>query len=102
MGPFQVLLIRSVVMLGIVLHGSFYCTLALGKRWLEAAGKRGIPAIVYEAGEPMRFNQKAIALGEPEGVKLAWRPQNRVEVVSGQPREALAKAIAEEGYVVAA
>ncbi len=25
--------------LGIVLHGSFYCTLALGKRWL--AGKRG-------------------------------------------------------------
>lgn len=30
----------------------------------DAAGKRGIPAIVYEAGEPMRFNQKAIALGE--------------------------------------
>lgn len=26
--------------LGIVLHGSFYCTLALGKRWL-AAGRRG-------------------------------------------------------------
>ncbi len=30
----------------------------------EAAGKRGIPVIVYEAGEPMRFNQSAIALGE--------------------------------------
>jgi predicted deacylase len=30
----------------------------------EAAGKRGIPVIVYEAGEPMRFNQPAITLGE--------------------------------------
>jgi predicted deacylase len=30
----------------------------------EAAGKRRIPMIVYEAGEPMRFNPKAIALGE--------------------------------------
>ncbi len=27
-------------MLGIVLHGSFYCTLALGKRWI-AAGRAG-------------------------------------------------------------
>jgi predicted deacylase len=30
----------------------------------EAAGKRGIPTIVYEAGEPMRFSQPAIHLGE--------------------------------------
>jgi predicted deacylase len=30
----------------------------------EAAGKQGIPIIVYEAGEPMRFNRRAIAIGE--------------------------------------
>ena len=32
----------------------------------------------------------------------ADRSQNRVEVDSGQPREMLARAIAEEGYTVAA
>jgi copper chaperone len=33
---------------------------------------------------------------------VADRTANRVEVTSEQPREALAKAIADEGYVVAA
>jgi len=29
----------------------------------EAAGRRGIPILVYEAGEPQRFNRRSIAVG---------------------------------------
>lgn len=45
---------------------------------------------------------RAIRQVDPQAEVRIDRPQNRVEVVSDQPREALAKAIAEEGYVVAA
>lgn len=37
--------------LGIVLHGSFYCTLALGKRWLEAGRKGRVLSIVTTYAE---------------------------------------------------
>lgn len=37
--------------LGIVLHGSFYCTLALGKRWLEAQRKGRVLSIVTTYAE---------------------------------------------------
>lgn len=37
--------------LGIVLHGSFYCTLELGKRWLEAGRKGRVLSIVTSYAE---------------------------------------------------
>ena len=37
--------------LGIVLHGSMYCTLALGKRWLEAGRKGRVLSIVTTYAE---------------------------------------------------
>jgi hypothetical protein len=58
----------------------------------EAAGKRGIPIIVYEAGEPMRFNRPAIAIGE-QGVMRVMQalgmlpgPRRRREVPSLEVR----------------
>ena len=39
---------------------------------------------------------------DPRAQVTIDRGQNRVQVESAQPREALAKAIAEEGYAVAA
>lgn len=45
---------------------------------------------------------RAVKQLDPQAEVKIDRPQNRVEVESGQPREALAKAIAEEGYAVAA
>jgi copper chaperone len=39
---------------------------------------------------------------DPQAQVSIDRTQNRVQVESAQPREALAKAIAEEGYTVAA
>lgn len=39
---------------------------------------------------------------DPQAQVSIDRAQNRVQVESAQPREALAKAIAEEGYAVAA
>ncbi|WP_342619936.1 heavy-metal-associated domain-containing protein [Rhodoferax sp. GW822-FHT02A01] len=44
---------------------------------------------------------RAILQVDPQAQVQIDRPQNRVEVVSEQPREALAHAITEEGYVVA-
>lgn len=44
----------------------------------------------------------AIKLLDPQAEITIDRSQNRVEVVSKQPREALAAAIREEGYRVAA
>lgn len=44
----------------------------------------------------------AIKQLDPQAVVVIDRSQNKVEVQSQQPREALAKAIAEEGYTVAA
>lgn len=45
---------------------------------------------------------RALKQIDPQAEVKIDRPQNRVEVVSNQPREALAHAIAEEGYAVAA
>jgi copper chaperone len=44
----------------------------------------------------------AIKLLDPQAVVSIDRSQNRVEVDTDQPREALAEAIREEGYTVAA
>lgn len=45
---------------------------------------------------------RAIRQLDPQAEVKIDRSQNRVEVQSQQPREALAQAIAEEGYAVAA
>ncbi|MDI1247017.1 MAG: cation transporter [Rhodoferax sp.] len=45
---------------------------------------------------------RAVRLLDRAAEVQADRTQNRVEVDSDQPREALAQAIAEEGYTVAA
>lgn len=44
----------------------------------------------------------AIKLVDPQAQVSIDRSQNRVEVTTTQPREALADAIREEGYLVAA
>lgn len=44
----------------------------------------------------------AIKQLDPQAEVRIDRPQNRVEVNSGQPREKVAEAIREEGYSVAA
>jgi copper chaperone len=44
---------------------------------------------------------RAILQVDPQAQVQIDRPQNRVEVVSEQPRETLAHAITEEGYAVA-
>lgn len=43
---------------------------------------------------------QAVKLLDPQADVKADRTQNRVDVTSNLPREALAKAIAEEGYSV--
>jgi copper chaperone len=45
---------------------------------------------------------RAIKQVDPAAEVVIDRAQNKVEVQSEQPREALAKAIAEEGYIVVA
>ncbi len=45
---------------------------------------------------------QAVQQMDPQAQVVIDRAQNRVQVESSQPREALAKAIAEEGYAVAA
>ena len=45
---------------------------------------------------------RALQQVDPQAEVKIDRTQNRVEVQSEQPREALARAIAEEGYAVAA
>ena len=45
---------------------------------------------------------RAVQQLDPQAQVKADRTQNRVEVESAQPREALAQAIREEGYAVAA
>ncbi len=45
---------------------------------------------------------RAIKLVDPAAEVVIDRAQNKVDVQSEQPREALAKAIAEEGYTVVA
>ncbi len=45
---------------------------------------------------------RAIQEADPQAQVKIDRSQNKVEVESAQPREALAKAIVEEGYAVAA
>lgn len=45
---------------------------------------------------------RALLQADPQAQVQIDRSQNLVQVVSGQPREALARAIAEEGYAVAA
>ena len=44
---------------------------------------------------------RAVKQLDPQAEVNIDRPANRVDVVSDQPREALASAIVEEGYVVA-
>jgi copper chaperone len=44
---------------------------------------------------------RALQQIDPQAQVRIDRAQNRVEVESGQPREALARAMAEEGYAVA-
>lgn len=46
--------------------------------------------------------KRALRQLDPQAEVAVDRSQNRVEVDSTQPREALAAAIAEEGYTVAA
>ncbi len=45
---------------------------------------------------------RALQQLDPQAEVRIDRASNKVEVNSGQPREALARAIAEEGYAVAA
>ena len=45
---------------------------------------------------------RAILQADPQAQVQIDRAQNRVQIASEQPREKLAEAIAEEGYVVAA
>jgi copper chaperone len=45
---------------------------------------------------------RAVKQLDPQAEVRIDRPNNKVEVQSGQPRDALARVIAEEGYVVAA
>ncbi len=45
---------------------------------------------------------RALQQTDPDAKVVIDRAQNRVEVESGQPRDELARAITEEGYVVAA
>lgn len=45
---------------------------------------------------------RAIQEADPQAQVKIDRSQNKVEVESAQPRETLTKAIAEEGYAVAA
>ena len=45
---------------------------------------------------------RAIREADPQAKVTIDRSQNKVDVESVQPREALAKAIADEGYAVAA
>ena len=45
---------------------------------------------------------RAVKQLDPQAEVKIDRPANKVEVLSSQPRELLAKAIAEEGYTVAA
>jgi copper chaperone len=45
---------------------------------------------------------RAVKQLDPQAEVKIDRPANRVDVVSDQPREALASVIAEEGYAVAA
>jgi copper chaperone len=45
---------------------------------------------------------RALQQVDPDAQVLIDRSQNRVQVESSQPREALAHAIAEEGYAVTA
>jgi copper chaperone len=44
--------------------------------------------------------KKAILQLDPQAIVVIDRPANTVQVTSDQPREALAHAIAEEGYAV--
>ena len=44
---------------------------------------------------------RAVKQLDPQAEVRIDRPNNKVEVQSGQPRDALARVIAEEGYVVA-
>ena len=53
-------------------------------------------------GHCERAVKTAVRQIDPQAVVTIDRAANRVEVDSNQPREALAKAIAEEGYAVAA
>jgi copper chaperone len=46
--------------------------------------------------------RRALKQVDPQAEVIIDRTQNRVQVDSTQPREALAKAIVEEGYAVAA
>jgi copper chaperone len=46
--------------------------------------------------------KRAVKAADPQAEITIDRAQNKVEVQSEQSREALAKAIAEEGYAVAA
>ena len=52
-------------------------------------------------GHCERAVKTAVQQIDPQAVVTIGRAANRVDVDSTQPREALAKAIAEEGYAVA-
>jgi len=53
-------------------------------------------------GHCERAVTQALQQVDPQAQVVVDRAQNRVQVESTQPREALAQAIAEEGYAVAA
>lgn len=53
-------------------------------------------------GHCERAVTQAVQQVDPQAQVVIDRTQNRVQVESSQPREALARAIAEEGYAVAA
>ena len=53
-------------------------------------------------GHCERAVKTAVQQVDPQAVVTIDRTANRVEIDSAQPRDALAKAIAEEGYGVAA
>lgn len=53
-------------------------------------------------GHCERAVTQAVQSVDPQARVTIDRPAGKVEVESGQPREAIARAIAEEGYEVAA
>jgi NAD(P)-dependent dehydrogenase (short-subunit alcohol dehydrogenase family) len=68
--------------LGIVLHGSFYCTIAAGKRWIEG-GRAGnvistvsAPVITGQAFTAASAAAKAGVLAMTRSLAVEWGPKN--------------------------
>jgi NAD(P)-dependent dehydrogenase (short-subunit alcohol dehydrogenase family) len=67
--------------LGIVLHGSFYCTIAAGKRWIDAGHKGNVistvsaPVITGQAFTAASAAAKAGVLAMTRSLAVEWGPK---------------------------